>query len=107
MEMSQSSLSSQTYEVPDTIEAIEFYYQQGLTDGLPVIPPRLPLRGDEEARLFLEGSRGRTGPAGCYPERGRYGGGGDQPRRLHRPRRRGQRWRILLQRDALGSGKLH
>ncbi|MFQ5933197.1 MAG: hypothetical protein ACE5KI_00970 [Dehalococcoidia bacterium] len=34
-----SSLSSQTYEVPDTIDAIEFYYREGLTDGLPVVPP--------------------------------------------------------------------
>ncbi|MEE9198769.1 MAG: hypothetical protein V3U26_03110 [Dehalococcoidia bacterium] len=37
--MTQPSLSSRSYQVPDTVEAIEYYYEQGLTDGLPVIPP--------------------------------------------------------------------
>src|SRR5215210_3279454 len=34
-----SELGSARYEVPDTLEAIEFCYQQGWTDGLPVVPP--------------------------------------------------------------------
>ena len=32
-------LASEHHEVPDTLEAIEFYYRQGWTDGLPVVPP--------------------------------------------------------------------
>lgn len=40
-----------TFRLPDTIEAIEFYYQQGLTDGLPVIPPT-----PERVELFLKHS---------------------------------------------------
>lgn len=34
-----SELVSARYEVPDTLEAIEFCYEQGWTDGLPVVPP--------------------------------------------------------------------
>ena len=41
--------SSNTFELPDTIEAIEFYYEQGLTDGLPVIPPT-----EERVLQFLD-----------------------------------------------------
>ena len=26
-------------ELPDTIQAIEYFFEQGLTDGLPVVPP--------------------------------------------------------------------
>ena len=37
--MAEAGAPSGTFEIPDTIEAIEFYYQQGLTDGLPVLPP--------------------------------------------------------------------
>ena len=37
--MSTANLHSQAYEVSDTAEAIEFYYEKGWTDGLPVIPP--------------------------------------------------------------------
>ena len=38
-DMAQGQLASQTFQVPDTVEAIEFYFEQGLTDGLPVVPP--------------------------------------------------------------------
>ena len=38
-----------TFELPDTIEAIEFYYEQGLTDGLPVVPPT-----PERVQQFLD-----------------------------------------------------
>ncbi len=34
-----SELASARHEVPDTVEAVEFCYQQGWTDGLPVVPP--------------------------------------------------------------------
>ena len=42
---------TKTFELPDTLEAIEFYYEQGLTDGLPVIPPT-----PESVEQFLEHS---------------------------------------------------
>ena len=32
-------LQSQTFEVPDIVAAVEFCYQRGWTDGLPVVPP--------------------------------------------------------------------
>ena len=38
--MAEGQLASQTFQVPDTVEAIEFYFEQGLTDGLPVVPQR-------------------------------------------------------------------
>jgi hypothetical protein len=37
--MSSGNLQSNVYEVNDTAEAIEFYYEKGWTDGLPVVPP--------------------------------------------------------------------
>lgn len=37
--MSPSEMKSGQFEVSDTVEAIEFYYTKGWTDGLPVIPP--------------------------------------------------------------------
>ena len=36
--MADAGLPSNVFELPDTIEAIEYYYEQGMTDGLPVIP---------------------------------------------------------------------
>jgi hypothetical protein len=33
------SLQSRAFEVKDPLEAIEFYFQKGWTDGLPVVPP--------------------------------------------------------------------
>ncbi len=32
-------LGSRTFEMPDIAAAVEFCYQQGWTDGLPVVPP--------------------------------------------------------------------
>src|SRR5918996_391900 len=32
-------LQSKRYSVPDPEEAVEFYFQQGWTDGLPIVPP--------------------------------------------------------------------
>ncbi|GIX46437.1 MAG: hypothetical protein KatS3mg131_0648 [Candidatus Tectimicrobiota bacterium] len=37
--MPSAALQSTRYEVSDTVEAIEFYYAKGWTDGLPVVPP--------------------------------------------------------------------
>jgi hypothetical protein len=37
--MPPTALQSTRYEVSDTVEAIEFYYSKGWTDGLPVVPP--------------------------------------------------------------------
>src|SRR5918996_2329595 len=37
--ISSANLQSKAFEVSDTAEAIEFYYDKGWTDGLPVIPP--------------------------------------------------------------------
>ena len=37
--MAPTELQSTRYEVSDTVEAIEFYYAKGWTDGLPVVPP--------------------------------------------------------------------
>ena len=36
-------------KLPDTIQAIEYFYEQGLTDGLPVVPPT-----PEAVAAFLE-----------------------------------------------------
>ena len=36
-------------ELPDTIQAIEYFFEQGLTDGLPVVPPTA-----EAVQAFLE-----------------------------------------------------
>ena len=35
--------------LPDTIQAIEYFFEQGLTDGLPVVPPT-----PEAVQGFLE-----------------------------------------------------
>lgn len=37
--MASPELQSTRYEVSDTVDAIEFYYAKGWTDGLPVVPP--------------------------------------------------------------------
>ena len=34
-----ADLTSARHTVPDALAAIEFYYQQGWTDGLPIVPP--------------------------------------------------------------------
>ncbi len=47
--MADAKSPSNAFELPDTIQAIEFYYEQGLTDGLPVIPPT-----EERVLQFLD-----------------------------------------------------
>ncbi len=37
--MPRKELLSRRFEVKDSLEAIEFYFQKGWTDGLPVVPP--------------------------------------------------------------------
>src|SRR5918996_142087 len=37
--ISSANLQSKAFEVSDTAEAIEFYYDKGWTDGLPIVPP--------------------------------------------------------------------
>jgi hypothetical protein len=37
--MGSANLRSRSYEVSDTVEAIEFYFEKGWTDGLPIVPP--------------------------------------------------------------------
>ena len=47
--MSKTELKSNQHDVSDTVEAIEYYYGKGWTDGLPVIPPT-----EEGIRAMLE-----------------------------------------------------
>lgn len=49
--MASADLQSTRYEVSDTVEAIEFYYSKGWTDGLPVVPPT-----EASIRAMLEAS---------------------------------------------------
>ena len=46
--MTSESLSSQQYGFDDLREAIEYYFEKGWTDGLPVVPPT-----ENEVRAFL------------------------------------------------------
>mgnify|MGYP003292544877 CR=1 FL=1 len=55
--MSSANPQSHAYEVSDTAEAIEFYYEKGWTDGLPVVPPT-----EASIRAMLDA--GRTGTVG-------------------------------------------
>ena len=42
-------VESSGVQLPDTVEAIEYFYDQGMTDGLPVVPPT-----QETVAAFLE-----------------------------------------------------
>src|ERR1700682_4019060 len=60
-------LTSRHIELDDPAEAMEFYYRQGWTDGLPVVPPT-PAR----VREFLEFSGNFPGDIlGVIPARNR------------------------------------
>ena len=48
--MAEYELRSPTYEV-DEGEAVEFYYDRGWSDGLPVVPPT-----EEKVRAMLAGA---------------------------------------------------
>src|SRR5260370_39250630 len=61
------TLTSRHIELNDPAEAIEFYYRQGWTDGLPVVPPT-PAR----VREFLQFSGNfPAGILGVIPARNR------------------------------------
>jgi len=45
----EQTLTSQHFVLADPADAVEFYYQRGWTDGLPVVPPT-----PEKVREFLE-----------------------------------------------------
>src|SRR6266540_5577244 len=65
--MAQATLEVTRREAIDPIAAIEFCYQQGWTDGLPVIPPT-----EERVTAFLAHvKRGRDEVLGMVPERRR------------------------------------
>ena len=67
-------MTTQGTELPDTIQAIEYFFEQGLTDGLPVVPPT-----PEAVQAFLEAG-------GLAPDEvlghGRAGTGSSPLRRL-------------------------
>ena len=65
--MAQSGSASQTFQVPNTVEAIEFYFEQGLTDGLPVVPPT----PDSVARFLDAVGMGPGQVVGTIPTRKR------------------------------------
>ena len=65
--MAEGQLASQTFQVPDTVEAIEFYFEQGLTDGLPVVPPT----PDMVARFLDAAGLGAKDVVGTIPTRKR------------------------------------
>ena len=47
--MTTKALESAQYEVDSVADAIEFYYEKGWTDGLPVVPPT-----EDKVRAFLD-----------------------------------------------------
>src|SRR5262245_8758828 len=49
--MPATTLSSKRYPVEDLAHAIDFCYDQGWTDGLPVVPPT-----EERVRAMLDGA---------------------------------------------------
>ena len=65
--MTAQPLTSSRFEFEDPSEAIEFYFSQGWTDGLPVVPPTLA-----KVRRFLECSgRSPSEIVGAEPTKGR------------------------------------
>jgi hypothetical protein len=50
--MSAANLQSQAFEVSDTAEAIELYFEKGWTDGLPIVPPT-----EASIRAMLDAAR--------------------------------------------------
>jgi hypothetical protein len=65
--MPQATIEVTGYEAADPVAAIEWCYQQGWTDGLPVVPPT-----DERVAAFLSHlQRDRDEVLGAVPERRR------------------------------------
>jgi hypothetical protein len=50
--MSAANLQSRAFEVSDTAEAIEFYFEKAWTDGLPIVPPT-----ETSIRAMLDAAR--------------------------------------------------
>ena len=50
-------LLSETMQVPDALAAIEWYFERGWTDGLPVVPPTPGAVSDFLAAADLEPGR--------------------------------------------------
>ena len=49
--MAQQGAQASTYEVDDDLDAIELYFEKGVTDGLPVVPPT-----EERVQRMLNGT---------------------------------------------------
>ena len=65
--MTTQPLTSNRLEFDDATEAIEFYFKQGWTDGLPVVPPTV-----EKVRRFLDhAGRSPSEIIGIEPTKGR------------------------------------
>ena len=65
--MTAESLTSRKLEFEDAVEAVEFYLEQGWTDGLPVVPPTV-----ERVSRFLEhAGRSASEIVGAEPVKGR------------------------------------
>ena len=65
--MSTQRLTSNRFDFDDATEAIEFYFDQGWTDGLPVVPPT-----EERVRRFLDhAQRAPSEIVGTEPTKGR------------------------------------
>jgi hypothetical protein len=65
--MPNDSPPTQTYEVQDPLEAIEFCYRMGWTDGLPVVPPT----AGRVAEFLANGGHLPEDVLGGVPDRGR------------------------------------
>jgi hypothetical protein len=80
--MAQATIEVTGRDAVDPIAAMEYCYQQGWTDGLPVIPPT----EERVTACLAQLDRGRDAVLGMVPERGdgglpagirpRSGGGG-------------------------------
>ncbi len=65
--MQQPHLVSDRVDVEDAANVIEFYYEKGWTDGLPVVPAT-----EERVRQFLSAAgRAPSDVVGVVPTRGR------------------------------------
>jgi hypothetical protein len=65
--MSTQPLTSKRYEFDDAVEAMEFYFSQGWTDGLPVVPPT----ADRVGQFLDYAGRSPSEILGAEPTKGR------------------------------------
>src|SRR5262249_58325785 len=59
--MTTTQLTSKRHAVQDLSHAIEFCYQQGWTDGLPVVPPT-----EQAVRIMLDAAGLEPGQELCF-----------------------------------------